>query len=211
MKNGLTKYYQIFASIPEGDYEKSVGFLKESISNLFIEDYYAQFPNSEILEFNVNGYTYLFDLNIETESNKIEKTDRVVAVYGRISLTNAKRDSNRMKGFIGPFTKLTKYKDFDKGHFISHKINGNLDQNLYPQLKELNRGWSKQGKLFRYLERYCEQNPDTFLFTRPIYTDLSWIPRFIDYGIFTKEFGLLLNRFDNKIIHTDNRLDGSAS
>jgi hypothetical protein len=48
------------------------------------------------------------------------------------------------------------------------------------------------------MEKYCEQNPDTFLFTRPIYTDMSWIPRFIDYGIFTKEFGLLLNRFDNK-------------
>lgn len=123
MKNGLTKYYQIFSSIPEGDYEKSVGFLKESISNLFLEDYYAQFTNSEILEFNVNGYIYLFDLNIETESNKIEKADRVMAVYGRISQTNAKRDRNRMKAFIGPFTKIAKYKDFDKGYFISHKIN----------------------------------------------------------------------------------------
>ncbi|NQT77763.1 MAG: hypothetical protein HQ565_08615 [Bacteroidetes bacterium] len=201
MKNGLTKYYQIFSSIPEGDYEKSIQFLKENISNLFLEDYYAQFPNSEILEFNVNGYSYLFDLHIETGSNKTEKDDRVVAVYGRISHANAKRDSNRMKGFIGPFTKLAKYKDFDKGHFVSHKINGGLDQNLYPQLKELNRGWSKQGKLFRSLERYCEQNPDAFLFTRPIYADLSWIPEFIDYGIFTKEFGLLLNRFNNKKMH----------
>ena len=205
MKNRLTEYYQMFTSIPEGNYDKSVGFLKEKISNLFIEDYYAQFPNSEILEFNVNGYTYLFALNIETNGGKIEKEDRIVAVYGRISHTNDKRDSNRMKGFIGPFTKHEKLKDFDKGHFISHKINGNLDQNLYPQLKELNRGWSKQGKLFRSLERYCEQNPDAFLFTRPIYTDLSWIPTFIDYGIFTKEFGLLLNRFNNKKIHITNK------
>jgi len=205
MNSGLTKYYQIFASIPEGDYEKSVEFLKDNISNLFKVDYNAQFPNSEILEFNVNGYIYLFDLNIKIKSNIQDKDDRVVAVYGRISHTNAKRDSNRMNGFIGPFTKLAKYKDFDKGHFISHKINGSLDQNLYPQLKELNRGWSKQGKLFRSLERYCEQNPDVFLFTRPVYTDLSWMPKFIDYGVFTKEFGLLLNRFDNKKIRTGNK------
>ena len=198
MNNKLTKYYQIFASTHEGDYDKSVGFIEENINNLFIEDYNVQFPKSEILKFIVNGYTYLFSLNEDSESNKIETEDRIIGVYGRISHANTKRDTSRMKGFVGQFTKLDKYKNFDKGHFISHKINGTLDQNIYPQLKELNRGWSKQGKLFRALERYCEQNPDAFLFTRPIYTDLSWIPRFIDYGIFTKEFGLLLNRFDNK-------------
>lgn len=198
MNNRLIKYYQIFASIPEGDYDETVKFIEENISKLFIEDYNVQFPKSEILKFIVNGYTYLFSSNKDLESNNIEIEDRIIGVYGRISHTNTKRDTSRMKGFIGPFTKLNKYKDFDKGHFISHKINGSLDQNLYPQLKEINRGWSKQGKLFRSLEKYCEENPNAFVFTRPIYTNLSWIPRFIDYGIFTKEYGLLLNRFDNK-------------
>ncbi len=204
MDKKLIEYYQLFASVPEGDYDKSVGFIEENLNNLFIEEYKVQFSKSEIFKFIVNGYTYLFSLNENPDSNKIKMEDRVIGVYGRISHTNAKRDTSRMKGFIGQFTKLNKYKDFDKGHFISHKINGELDQNLYPQLKELNRGWSKQGKLFRSMERYCEQNPDDFLFTRPIYTDLSWIPRFIDYGIFTKEFGLLLNRFDNKKKRTTN-------
>lgn len=201
MKDRLTKYYRILADVPKGDYEKSVTFLKEKISALYVDEYSNQFPNSQILKFDVNGYTYLFDLNEERENNK--KEDRVVAVYGRSSYTDEQRDHSRMKGFIGPFTKIKGYEDFDKGHFISHKINGSLDQNLYPQLRELNRGWSKQGKLFRSMERYCEQNPDVFLFTRPIYEDLSWIPDFIDYGIFTKEFGLLLNRFDNKKITTN--------
>jgi len=197
MSGSLSKYYQIFASLPEAGYEESVRFLIDKISILFIDDYSDQCQNSEILEFNVNGYTYLFDLrDDEGDSNKINES-RVVGVLGRVSHTTEKRDAGRMKGFIGPFTKLDKYKDFDKGHFVSHKINGSLDHNLYPQLRELNRGWSPQGKLFRSLERYCEQNPDTFLFTRPIYTDLSWIPRYLDYGIFTNEFGLLLNRFDN--------------
>ena len=197
MENELTKYYKIFASLPEDDYEKSINFLKEKISNLFINEYNIQFPNSEILEFNVNGYNYLFALNSEVENSETDKDNRVIGVYGRVLHSNIKRDTNRMKGFIGPFTKSKKYKYFDKGHFISHKINGSLDQNLYPQLKELNRGWSKQGKLFRSLERYCENNTDIFIFTRPIYADSSWIPRFIDYGIFTKEYGLLLNRFNN--------------
>ncbi len=204
MNNKLTNYYQIFASVPGHDYEKAIGFIEKNIRNLFKEEYIVQFPDSELLKFIVNGYTYLFDLNKDRKSNKSEKNDRIVGVFGRISNTNEIRDDSRMKGFIGQFTKLDKYKDYDKGHFISHKINGNLDQNLYPQLKELNRGWSKQGKLFRSMERYCEQNMDTFIFTRPIYTDLSWIPRFIDYGVFTKEFGLLLNRFNNKKNHTTN-------
>ena len=36
----------------------------------------------------------------------------------------------------------------------------------------------------------------------------NWIHRLRN---FHKEFGLLLNRFDNKIIRNDNLLDGSAS
>lgn len=198
MNNEMKEYYKIFSSIPEDDYENAIDFLEKKLSSLFVNDYYAQYPSSEIVEFNVNGYMYLFAINIGTENNLDENDDKVVAVYGRVSKTDDKRDRNRMKSFIGQFTKLKKCKDFDKGHFVAHKINGSLDQNLYPQLRELNRGWSQQGRLFRSFERYCEQNPDIFLFTRPLYTNNTWIPTFIDYGVFTKEFGLLLNRFDNR-------------
>jgi DNA/RNA non-specific endonuclease len=197
----LAKYYKIFASVPELglDYNKNVSFLSQKLSTLFVDDYAFHFPDSEILEFDVNGYSYLFALH-QSHADSTDNDDRVVAAYGRVSHTDAVRDTSRMKGFIGQFTKISHYQDYDKGHFISHKINGSLDQNLYPQLKELNRGWSKQGKLFRSFERYCEQNPDVFVFTRPIYSDSLWIPKYIDYGIYTKESGLLLNRFDNKKI-----------
>lgn len=187
------RFYQIFSSLNQSDYELAIDYLRKSISNLFVEEYYHNFPNSEIVEFDVNGYTYLFDLDVTDSANE----DRVVGVYGRSIVSSAIRDKSRIQGFVGQFSKIEKYKGYDKGHFIAHKLCGSLDQNLYPQLMELNRGISKQGKLFRFIEKYCEQNPDVFLFTRPIYADSSWLPSHIDYGVYTKEFGLLLNRFDN--------------
>lgn len=66
------------------------------------------------------------------------------------------------------------------------------------KMRELNRGLSPQGKLFRSMERYIQQNEGVFYFVRPIYSDLTWMPDQIDIGIFTKEKGLLLNRFDNR-------------
>jgi hypothetical protein len=64
--------------------------------------------------------------------------------------------------------------------------------------KELNRGLSPQGKLFRSMERYLQRNEGVFYFVRPIYCDLTWISDKIDFGIFTKERGLIFNRFDNR-------------
>jgi hypothetical protein len=49
------------------------------------------------------------------------------------------------------------------------------------------------------MERYCQHNPGVFFFVRPLYNDLTWIPHQIGYGIYTKEGGLLLNRFDNRV------------
>ena len=37
----------------------------------------------------------------------------------------------------------------DKGHLLSHASGGELDINLFPHRRELNRGWSEEGKLFR--------------------------------------------------------------
>jgi hypothetical protein len=51
-----------------------------------------------------------------------------------------------------------------------------LDVNLFPQRREVNRGWSDEGKLFRKMERYAAEHPGTFCFARPICRDLSRRP-----------------------------------
>ena len=40
----------------------------------------------------------------------------------------------------------------------------NPDWNLFPQLRSLNRGWSKEGKLYREMETYVAANPGTMFF-----------------------------------------------
>lgn len=172
--------------------ETITAFIKE-IENYWIKDY-LEFENidREILKFEVGEYFFLFDQNKDRDAE-----DRVVGAFGFSRQTTKSRDTSRMKGFIGGFKKMVGYQQFDKGHFIAHLSGGVLDVNLYPQLTELNRGWSKQGKVFRKMERFCVDNPGTFIFTRPLYSDSSWIPKHIEFGYITKQFKLHVERFEN--------------
>lgn len=102
-----------------------------------------------------------------------------------------------MKGFIGGFKSFPHYKGFDKGHFISHKIVGMLEQNLFPQKKGGNRGWSEDGKRYRKIERYCEKNEGIFMFSRPLYNNASWIPFEVEIGYLPKDFDFVIERVSN--------------
>jgi hypothetical protein len=124
-------------------------------------------------------------------------------IFAKAVLNPSKRNAYRLSQYAGSFKGIPQLEGYDKGHFVAHCNDGQLDQNIYPQLKELNRGLSPQGKLFRSMERYCQNNPGVFYFIRPIYSDLTSIPDKIDFGILTKQCGLLLNRFDNRTINIE--------
>lgn len=105
--------------------------------------------------------------------------DRVVAVWGTSRQEAARnRDKARMKGFLkGAWSSV--HPGYDRGHFFAHTMGGGLDINLFPQARKLNRGG-----LWRKMENYCVRNPGTFCFIRPIYTDATWRPAQLEYGIF---------------------------
>lgn len=54
---------------------------------------------------------------------------------------------------------------YDKGYFIGHAIGGALHINLFPQTKEINRGWSKEGKKYTEMGAIVEniRKPIAFL------------------------------------------------
>ena len=113
------------------------------------------------------------------------KEARVVAVSGRSVFQAKARDDFRLKGWVGA-TEAAFGREWDKGHFIAHSIGGAVDRaevNVLVQLRALNRGWSTEGKLFREMEAYCEANPGTFCFNRPIYEDQTGRPVFIEFGL----------------------------
>jgi hypothetical protein len=197
----MTDYYRIFSAMPESDYETSVAYLRKALANSLADDYEALFDDSDIRHFNDNvnrNYTLYFDCTEDPSPDFYSRGARVAFIFARSAQAITKRNSYRLRQFLGAFKDTPQFEGYDKGHFVAHCNDGQLDQNIYPQLRELNRGLSAQGKLFRAMERYCQNNVGVFYFVRPLYTDLTWIPDKIDFGIFTKEGGLLLNRFDNR-------------
>ena len=197
----MNDYYQIFANVPEEDYDISVSWLEKELEIYLTKVYEDVFEDADIRHFNdtlKRVYKIFFDCTQDFSDDIYGRAARVVFVYGKSAQSASVRNNKRMSQFFGAFKNQPEYVGYDKGHFIAHSNDGQIDQNLYPQLKELNRGLSPQGKLFRSMERYLQKNEGLFYFVRPIYSDLTWIPDKIDFGIFTKERGLILNRFDNR-------------
>jgi hypothetical protein len=199
-------YYRILSELPSTSYEDSVQYLRKELSRYLTEHYESQFEDADVRHFNDNvnrNYMLHFDCTDDYSSDFYGRPARVVFIFAKSVLNISKRNGYRLRQMGGTFTGVSELEGYDKGHFIAHCNDGQLDQNIYPQLKELNRGLSPQGNLFRSMERYCQNNPGIFYFVRPIYTDLTSIPDKIDFGILTRQNGLLLNRFDNRNTGTD--------
>lgn len=139
------------------------------------EDLYDNMTGIEnqLVNFSDGHYQCIFDLDYE----------RVVCFYGLTKPNYELRDRIRQAGFIRGFSKY--YNGKDRGHFLSHRQGGGMDINFFPQKKEVNRGWSPAGKVYRMIERFCSKNKDIFCFARPIYSadNRTWDPNSLEYGI----------------------------
>ena len=80
---------------------------------------------------------------------------------------------------------------------MAHAIGGGLEVNVFSQDRDLNRGRSEQGKLYREMEKYCYTHPGTFCFSRPVYADGSSVPRWLEFGLLRDDGSLWVEVFDN--------------
>jgi len=81
---------------------------------------------------------------------------------------------------------------------MAHSIGGGLDVNLFSQERQLNRGWSQQGKIYRQMEKYCYEQEGTFCFSRPVYADGSNVPRWlVEFGVLKTDATLWVEVFEN--------------
>jgi hypothetical protein len=127
---------------------------------------------------------------------------RLVVAYGRSKPGDAARDDYRLRGWVGPTEKVFG-RAWDKGHFIAHSIGGavdGLEANVFVQRRDLNRGWSADGKRFRQMERHCVEHPGTLCFARPIYVDGTARPGWLEFGIVLPEAGPEVACFDNRYL-----------
>jgi hypothetical protein len=86
---------------------------------------------------------------------------------------------------------------YDRGHFMSLRQGGGYDMNLFPQLAAVNSGHGRWGE-YRVMENECAKKPGTFCFSRPIYTDETWIPCEIEYGYAHSVDDMRTARFPNR-------------
>jgi hypothetical protein len=157
------------------------------------DEYADKFAGAELSEINLNFAVFIFDHVLE----------RVTLAYAVSVEQLMKRDASRIRGFPDPNISARRVLGenafrADKGHFLGHASGGELDINLFPQRRELNRGWSVDGKQFRAMERYVGEHPGTFFYHRPVYNDETWVPQLLEYGVLKDNTELWVKTFANK-------------
>ncbi len=156
---------------------------------------------TNIVRFPSGSFEYIFDIYSDLEAAgevAFDQTveDRVVAVFGMSVSPPEARAGSRIRGWLGETGEIVGATR-DRGHFIAHCIGGGLDLNVFSQDRKLNRGWSSQGKTYRQMERYCQEHPGTFCFSRPVYRDTSSVPRWLEFGLLKEDETLWVEVFDN--------------
>lgn len=165
----------------------------EDLVSSWDEDYYVRFPDAQLTETHLDFAVFEFDHTFE----------RVTLAYALSIEQLMRRDVSRMRGFPNVNQGVRgalgdKAFTADKGHFLGHASGGILDINLFPQRRELNRGWSVEGKRFRSMERFVADHSGTFFYHRPQYDDESWIPCRLEYGVLVDDVRWWVDAFQNK-------------
>lgn len=195
-------YAGLLSQVSGADIETKIAFLAEELPHEFHEQYLLMTPRITYLwRYFFKGFEYIYDLYSELEKKGIvpyspTAESRVVGVLGRSRPTSERRDASRLRGWVGQ-TEKSFGKNTDKGHFIAHTIGGGLEVNIFAQRRDINRGWSKRGRIFRSMEKYCVLHPNTFCFNRPLYSDDTSRPYMIEFGVLIESGELWVERFDN--------------
>jgi hypothetical protein len=181
------------ATPPSGQLDMAA--LTKSLEDAWLTEYEEMCRHElNVLQFVDGGFTFLFD---QTSGNGSACEDRLVAAHGLSVVATAGRDRSRIQGFLGGGLDIPGKGRFDKGHVLAHAMGGGLDVNLFPQRAALNRGRSSEGKVYRRMEAYAAGHPGTFVFSRLLYADATWVPSALEYGILLSKDGFWVESFTN--------------
>jgi len=199
-------YQYVLNKIGDCSVQAVTAFLMEELPYLWRDAYEKMsLRPTSIVRIQQNSFNYIYDNYSYLEATgavayDLVIEDRLVAVLGLSEPKKMARDDYRLKGWVGP-TEKTYGRRWDKGHFIAHSIGGAVDRlevNVFVQRRDLNRGWSAEGKRYREMEKYCELHPGTFCFSRPLYVDQTSRPASLEFGILKSNGELWVECFDNQ-------------
>ena len=151
--------------------------------------YHRAGADSMLVEFEHGPASYLYDAAGGAQS------ERTVLVACRPVRPRTERDSGYQAGY--PLPEPVGGRPVDRGHFVPHSGGGLFGPNLFVQDRALNRGWSRQGRLYRALETRAVVGARATMFVRPEYDDGSDVPAFLDLGVIDDR-GVAVHRFRNR-------------
>ena len=183
--------YQAVTSALLGS-DHSTTSLSQALSDAWSDVYRAATPSANLYEFNLAGWSFLFDFASESDA---PQWDRTLAGWGLSAPGVRPRDTTYQRGYPSPNGRAKA--PLDKGHLIPHQVGGDLGQNIFPQDRDLNRGWSEEGKRYRALEREIGRSSGTFFFCRLVYVDETDFPGWVELGVLRGAV-LHVERFRNR-------------
>lgn len=151
--------------------------LLAALINAWSAAYLVSTPAANLYEFGPKPWTFLFDFSSEVGA---PQWDRTIAAWGLSAPGKRPRDEAYHRAYPSP--KGRAERPLDKGHMVPHQVGGNLGQNIFPQDRDLNRGWSAEGKRYRALEREVGATPGAFFFCRLVYADDTDFPMWVELG-----------------------------
>jgi hypothetical protein len=195
-------YEALLPSAEHRQLDAAVAVLKEEIPYAWFDRYARLTPHpTNVSRIDVEGFEYLFDAPEElVRAGSLAAADavqdRLVGAHGLSRSEKEAREKSAARLADAPRGPAEVVDGgeapYDRGHMMAHSIGGGLDLNLVPQLASVNR-WG----LWRRMERYCQQQPGSYVFCCPVYFGPSGHPAFIEYGVLKPDCSLWLNVFRN--------------
>jgi hypothetical protein len=168
------------------DHDVLIELLMQSVT----EDHRRGTGPGPLVEFDDGPVTFLFALAGTSHA------DRTLLAVGHPETPREVRDVAYQRGY--PLPDLFAGRPVDRGHLIPYTGGGQYGPNLFVQDRALNRGWSRDGRGYRALERAAVAGaPATLMFARPRYIDDTDVPGFIDLGVATAT-DVAVHRFRNR-------------
>jgi hypothetical protein len=168
-----------------------LGRLGDALLEGTADFYMSRHPDGSLLILRQGGATYLFDHATSAGSGH---DDRTVAAWALTPAEVRRREVAYQRGF--PMAQSAD-EPGDRGHLIPHLSGGEFGPNIYRQDRDLNRGWSAEGRRYRAMEREAASLPGSFYFGHLIYADDTDWPSEVETGIL-RDGRLVTARFANR-------------
>ena len=162
--------------------------LGPALEDAWAQSYHAATQGErDVVAFTVGNFTWVWDATAADG----QADNRLIGVYGRSDPQGLPRDKGRIAGFPSP--QHEHEVKVHRGHAAGHQLGGpDEGWNLFPQAADVNLG----GR-WKALEKYCKDNPGTFMFVRAVYSNDTDAPTALEYGIEDRSGQIAVEEFDN--------------